>query len=117
MAYYSNQGPQVDVLAPGGDVTYPLLSVGSTNAILSSVVSGGYAGYQGTSMAAPHVAGAIAAIRSRAACRTKTVAQIESAIASTGPLITDHRFAMSGVSLKERRIDVVAAMKKMLCFS
>jgi subtilisin family serine protease len=117
MAYYSNQGPQVDVLAPGGDTMYPSVSVGPTNAILSSVVSGGYAGYQGTSMAAPHVAGAIAAIRSRPACRSKTVAQIESAIASTGLLILDHRFAASGVHLKERRIDVPAAMKKMLCFS
>jgi subtilisin family serine protease len=117
IAYYSNQGPQVDVLAPGGDTMYPSVSVGPTNAILSSVVSGGYAGYQGTSMAAPHVAGAIAAIRSRPACRSKTVAQIESAIASTGLLILDHRFAASGVHLKERRIDVPAAMKKMLCFS
>ncbi len=62
-AYYSNFGPEVDVAAPGGEKSY------STNqwAILSTVNTGkkepeaeGYAYYQGTSMAAPHVAGLVA---------------------------------------------------------
>lgn len=59
---------------------------------------------QGTSMAAPHVAGAIAVIRSAAA--NATVAQIISAFTSTGPSITDQR---PGGFVTKRRLDVYAA--------
>lgn len=61
-AYYSNYGSVVDVAAPGGD-----MSGGSSNGILSTLNAGtstpgadNYAYYQGTSMAAPHVAGVVA---------------------------------------------------------
>lgn len=66
-------------------------------------------------MSSPHVAGAIAAIRSRTACRTKTVAQIETGLAKTGPVITDHRIVSGVPQLKERRMDVVALMKFLGC--
>ena len=68
-ASYSNFGTSVDLAAPGGDVT-----TGSTNGILSTLNTGtttpvaqGYAWFQGTSMAAPHVAGVAALVMSRAA--------------------------------------------------
>ena len=61
-AYYSNFGSVVDVAAPGGDMRL----VGS-DGILSTLNDGlaapgadAYAYYQGTSMAAPHVAGVAA---------------------------------------------------------
>lgn len=46
-AGYSNWSPLVDVVAPG-------------SSILSSIAGDGYSWYYGTSMAAPHVAGAVA---------------------------------------------------------
>jgi subtilisin family serine protease len=58
-AYYSNYGSTVSIAAPGGD-----FSIGtSPNGILSTV-DGGYNYYQGTSMAAPQVAGLAALLYS-----------------------------------------------------
>ena len=61
-AYYSNYGAVVALAAPGGDVRSS-----SSNGILSTLNAGtqapgadSYAYYQGTSMAAPHVAGVVA---------------------------------------------------------
>ena len=55
LAPYSNH-TKVDILAPGGDT-----SGGAADGVLSTV-SGGYAFYQGTSMAAPHVSGVAALV-------------------------------------------------------
>lgn len=66
-AYYSNFGTVVDVAAPGGDVRSA-----ATNGVLSTLNTGtttpgsdSYAWYQGTSMAAPHVAAAAALVIAR----------------------------------------------------
>ncbi|MFI6013554.1 S8 family peptidase [Streptomyces sp. NPDC051243] len=79
-SYYSNFGSVVDIAAPGGETN----SV-TSNGILSTLNSGAqgpssesYDYYQGTSMAAPHVAGLAALMKS--ANSSLTPAQIESAI-------------------------------------
>jgi subtilisin family serine protease len=51
---YSRSGPEVDVVAPGG--------AGSSGKILSTIPGGGYGVGSGTSQAAAHVTGAVAAV-------------------------------------------------------
>ena len=57
-ASYSNYGTLVDVAGPGGDGSYSVLS--TLNSGTGAPASDNYAGYQGTSMATPHVAGVAA---------------------------------------------------------
>lgn len=71
-APYSNYGPGVDIVAPGGD---------DDARILSTFPNDRYAYLSGTSMASPHVAGAVALMRSYAPAATP--AEIESALYST----------------------------------
>ena len=74
---FSNWGTLIDVVAPGSDINASYTS-GTSNSH--------YAQLSGTSMAAPHVAGAFAALRS--AVPGATVTQIENALESTGTNIT-----------------------------
>lgn len=67
IAYYSNWGRAVDVWAPGGDVRYEVHGGVLSTIDLSSGLWGsddGYGYYQGTSAAAPHIAGIVAIMRS-----------------------------------------------------
>ncbi len=88
---FSNTAPWVDLIAPGSD-------------IYSSVPGGGFSFKNGTSMAAPHVAGAFAVIRE--AYPSASVASILSALQNTGPLIQ----VRSGPDEFLPRIDITAAI-------
>ena len=73
---FSNSAPQLDLLAPG-------------QGILTSVPGDGFDSFDGTSMAAPHVAGAWALLRSKAP--TASVPQLLSVLSRTGVPVTDSR--------------------------
>jgi len=127
IAAYSNINSQVAVFAPGGDFSQPVngaaddiilssVPVGLTNCNSigysfpgpSPTTGGTYCYLAGTSMATPHVAGAFAAIRS--ALPNATVAQILSALESTGISIADTR---SGGTITKPRIRVDLALQSL----
>lgn len=58
-AYYSNFGENIDFLAPGGDKRVDTDGSGNNDNIYSTFNSNEYGFEEGTSMAAPHVAGVI----------------------------------------------------------
>ncbi len=88
---FSNTAPFVDLIAPG-------------SAISSSIPGGGFASWDGTSMAAPHVAGAWAILKE--AFPSATVSDVLTAFQTTGPLIE----VKSAPSEYLPRIDVTAAI-------
>jgi subtilisin family serine protease len=97
VSLFSNVAPFLSLLAPG-------------EAIISSVPDGGYDAFSGTSMAAPHVAGAWAVIRQ--AAPAATVDDILGALQTTGLPVTDTRSWGPGTSTipRIRLFDALASL-------
>ena len=89
-AWYTNRGASVEISAPGGDTSDAdangILSTINTSSTSPGAGDPGYAFYQGTSMAAPHVAGVVALMRSMNPNLSPEV--IGSIIAETATLFT-----------------------------
>ena len=91
----SNSATFLDLLAPG-------------NSIVSSIVGNSYGPKGGTSMAAPHVAGAWAALKDRAP--NATVAEVLASLTQTGQPILDTRN-----NITKPRIQLDAAVRDLRC--
>jgi subtilisin family serine protease len=83
---FSNSASFLNLLAPG-------------NLIRSSVPGGGFANFQGTSMAAPHVTGAWAVLKSKQP--SATVTAVYTALRDTGLPVTD----INGITKPRIRVD------------
>jgi subtilisin len=95
VATFSNSASFLDLLAPGAGNT-------STSNLQSSVPNDTFGFKRGTSMAAPHVTGAFAVLKSKVP--SAGASELQSLLSSTGELVTDTR---NGI--RKRRIDVGAA--------
>lgn len=91
MYQHSNSSQQIDLLAPGVDIT-------------SAIPDGRYASFTGTSMAAPHVAGAFAVLKQSAP--QADVDTLLGILKSTGKPVMDPRN-----NLVRPRIQIDAALK------
>jgi serine protease len=80
-AFYSNFGSAVSVAAPGGNSSTDTKILSTLNAGLTTPGADSYAAYQGTSMAAPHVAGVASLVLSVNPCLTPS--QVNTLLRST----------------------------------
>ncbi len=115
---FTDMSTMVKLLAPGGTGGggHTCLN-GSNNADIHSALNGlnpadnaGFVCYAGTSMAAPHVAGAIGALRTK--CPAASVDSIVSALALSGVAVTDQR--QGGMFIRPR-IQVDRALELLSC--
>ena len=117
-APYSNFGPTVDIAAPGGDTQADLNGDGLADGVLSLLIDNSPGRfdpilefYQGTSMAAPHVAGVVALMKSvypglspEELDQAIRSGQITVDLAGNGATVRDNQFGWG-------RIDALAAVQ------
>ena len=106
-SYFSNYGSRVDVSAPGGDRRYWGGGILSTlNAGKTAPGKADYAEYQGTSMAAPHVAGIVALMK--AVDPKLTYAQAKKVLQSTSQSVEcDQSACGSGIVNAARAVQQI----------
>ena len=95
VSWFSNVSPFLSLLAPGGS-------------IVSSIPGGGYTPLSGTSMAAPHVAGAWGVVRQGAP--QASVLSVLLALKSTGLPISDQRFGGTATIPRVRIFQALATL-------
>jgi subtilisin family serine protease len=95
VSFFSNVASFLTLFAPGG-------------AIVSSIPGGDYAEFDGTSMAAPHVAGGFALLK--AARPEATLDQILTALQASGLPITDTRGTVSVTKPRIRLLQTLASL-------
>jgi len=112
-ALYSNYGSRIDVMAPGGDTGANLSGNGNDGVLSVSRDDGtgtfNYAFQNGTSMAAPHVAGVVSLMKSLAPALslTETLAVLKS---TARPLTAGECARFSGADCGAGLIDAAAAV-------
>ena len=114
LASYSNFGTVVEISAPGGSDGEGVLSTVNDSATAPALGSYAYAYYQGTSMAAPHVAGIASLMLSRNP--SLTPAQVMSKIQTTARAfpagtIRDCSTALCGAGIIDAAAAVAAAVQ------
>ncbi len=114
LAPYSNFGKAVSLVAPGGSMNYDLDQDGFPDGIFSASgtwqnggVVAGYDWLEGTSMAAPHVAGVIALMRSI----KPSLSPLEISQMLESGLLTDVPDPSSGDDLGRGRLNAVFALQ------
>ncbi len=112
-SYYSNYGSKVDIAAPGGETRRGTVST-PQNGILSTLNTGTttpggetYTPYQGTSMAAPHIAGLAALVLAKNSALTP--AQVETLIKNNARPLAGTCTGGCGAGLADAAKTVAAA--------
>jgi serine protease len=108
LAYYSDTGPELDLVAPGGDTTANLNGDAYVDGVLQETFSRrtwGLYFYQGTSMATPHAAGVAALLVAADATGTEALACMKESARDLGDAGRDDTY---GYGL----VDATAALER-----